>query len=58
MALSKRITTLTGGGSDGWDVFIRARKMIAQRTPVTELTIGEHDIRTAAPILQAMGFVA
>ncbi|WP_299625944.1 pyridoxal phosphate-dependent aminotransferase [uncultured Tateyamaria sp.] len=54
MALSKRITTLTGGGSDGWDVFLRARKMIAQGTPVTELTIGEHDIRTAAPILQAM----
>jgi arginine:pyruvate transaminase len=54
MALSQRITTLTGGGSDGWDVFIRARKMIAAGTPVTELTIGEHDIRTAAPILQSM----
>lgn len=54
MALSQRITTLTGGGSDGWDVFIRARKMIAAGTAVTELTIGEHDIRTAAPILQSM----
>lgn len=54
MALSQRITSLTGGGSDGWDVFIRARQMIAAGTPVTELTIGEHDIRTAAPILQAM----
>ncbi|MEO0401042.1 MAG: pyridoxal phosphate-dependent aminotransferase [Pseudomonadota bacterium] len=54
MALSQRITTLTGGGSDGWDVFIKARKMIAAGTPVTELTIGEHDIRTAAPILQDM----
>lgn len=54
MALSQRITTLTGGGSDGWDVFIRARQMIAAGTPVTELTIGEHDIRTAAPILQSM----
>ena len=54
MMLSKRITTLTGGGSDGWDVFNRARAMIAQGTPVTELTIGEHDIRTAAPILQDM----
>ncbi|WP_299148383.1 pyridoxal phosphate-dependent aminotransferase [uncultured Tateyamaria sp.] len=52
--MSKRITTLTGGGSDGWDVFIKARKMIAAGTPVTELTIGEHDIRTAAPILQDM----
>lgn len=54
MALSQRITTLTGGGSDGWDVFIKARRMIAAGTPVTELTIGEHDIRTAAPILQEM----
>ncbi len=54
MHLSKRITTLTGGGSDGWDVFNRARAMIAAGTAVTELTIGEHDIRTAAPILQDM----
>ena len=54
MALSQRISNLTGGGSDGWDVFIKARKMIAAGTPVVELTIGEHDIRTAAPILQDM----
>jgi len=54
MALSQRITTLTGGGSDGWDLFLKARAMIADGVPVTELTIGEHDIRTAAPILQDM----
>ncbi|AXI44354.1 pyridoxal phosphate-dependent aminotransferase [Sulfitobacter sp. SK011] len=54
MKASQRITTLLGGGSDGWDVFNRAREMIANGTPVTELTIGEHDIRTAAPILQDM----
>lgn len=54
MALSKRITGLTGGGSDGWDVFLKARQMIAEGVEVTELTIGEHDIRTAAPILQDM----
>ena len=54
MGLSKRITGLTGGGSDGWDVFLKAREMIAAGTDVTELTIGEHDIRTAAPILQDM----
>ncbi|WP_299042308.1 pyridoxal phosphate-dependent aminotransferase [uncultured Tateyamaria sp.] len=54
MNLSHRMKTLTGGGSDGWDVFIKARKMIASGTPVTELTIGEHDIRTAAPVLQDM----
>ena len=58
MQLSNRITTLLGGteagGSDGWEVFIKARQMIKAGTPVTELTIGEHDIRTAAPILQHM----
>lgn len=54
MQLSQRITGLTGGGSDGWDVFLKAREMIAQGIDVTELTIGEHDIRTAAPILQDM----
>jgi len=54
MQASQRINTLLGGGSDGWEVFLRARQMIAGGTPVTELTIGEHDIRTAAPILQEM----
>ncbi|MEM1353023.1 MAG: hypothetical protein AAGF27_11810, partial [Pseudomonadota bacterium] len=54
MKLSQRITGLTGGGSDGWDVFNKAREMIADGIPVVELTIGEHDIRTAAPILQEM----
>jgi arginine:pyruvate transaminase len=54
MALSHRITTLTDDDSGGWDVFLRAREMIAQGVSVIELTIGEHDIRTAAPILQHM----
>lgn len=54
MHQSTRITGLTGGGSDGWDVFLKARRMIADGIAVTELTIGEHDIRTAAPILQKM----
>lgn len=53
-ALSHRITTLNGDGSDGWDVFYRARAMIDAGTPVTELTIGEHDIRTDPSILKAM----
>lgn len=52
--VSPTLTTLTGGGSDGWDVFERARKMIAAGTPVQELTIGEHDIRTDPSILAAM----
>ncbi len=54
MKLSQRITHLTGGGSDGWDVFYRARRMISQGQAITELTIGEHDIRTDPSILEAM----
>ncbi len=58
MQLSNRITNLTNGGSDGWDVFNRARDMIAAGTPVVELTIGEHDIRTHPTILKAMNEAA
>ena len=54
MHLSRTITGLTGGGSGGWDLFLKARRMIAEGTAVTELTIGEHDIRTAPTILDAM----
>ena len=54
MHLSRTITGLTGGGSDGWDLFLKARRMIAEGTQVTELTIGEHDIRTTPAILDAM----
>lgn len=54
MKLSHRITHLTPSGSDGWEVFYRARQMKAAGKDVVELTIGEHDIRTARPILDAM----
>ncbi len=54
MKLSDRITNINGGGSDGWGVFYRARRMINAGVPVTELTIGEHDIRTHGDILAAM----
>ena len=54
MKISHRVANINGGGSDGWDVFLKARGMIAEGVAVTELTIGEHDIRTAAPILQEM----
>ncbi|SDC11010.1 Aminotransferase class I and II [Ruegeria marina] len=54
MRLSRRITGLTGGGPDGWDLFLRARRMIAEGIAVTELTIGEHDTRTHGSILDAM----
>ena len=58
MKLSHRITNITGGGSDGWDVFYRARRMIDAGHKVTELTIGEHDIRTHPSILDAMNKAA
>lgn len=54
MRLSDRITGLNGTQGDGWGVFNRARRMIAAGASVTELTVGEHDIRTAAPILREM----
>ncbi|MFY2825045.1 pyridoxal phosphate-dependent aminotransferase [Ruegeria sp. MALMAid1280] len=58
MKLSQRITHLTEGGNDGWDVFYRARQMISDGYAVTELTIGEHDIRTDASTLEAMDLSA
>ena len=54
MRLSERIIGLTGGGSDGWDVFRKARQMVADGYDVIELTIGEHDRRTEPEILRAM----
>ncbi len=54
MELANRLTNITGGGSDGWGVFYRARRMIDAGVAVTELTIGEHDTRTNSDILNAM----
>ena len=54
MKLSHRITHINEGGSDGWEVFDRAKRMIADGIAVTQLTIGEHDIRTDPTIPAAM----
>ncbi len=54
MELSRRITGLTGGGSDGWGLYFKARRMVAEGHDIVELTIGEHDIRTDPSILAAM----
>lgn len=54
MKLSKRITGLNGGGSDGWGVYYRAKELIAQGKDILELTQGEHDIGTQEQILSAM----
>lgn len=58
MIISKRISSINAGGSDGWDLYRRANALKEAGAPIVELTIGEHDIRTAAPILQAMHDVA
>lgn len=54
MKLSTRTQTLFGGASGAWEVFSRAREMIAAGEPVVELTVGEHDERTDPAILEAM----
>jgi arginine:pyruvate transaminase len=51
---SHRIRRITGGGPDGWDLYRRSKALIAQGIPVTELTLGEHDVPTDAAILDAM----
>ena len=52
--VSKRIAGLTGGGSDGWDILRKARKLKAEGRDVIELTVGEHDRRTEPEILEEM----
>ncbi|MBS0124235.1 pyridoxal phosphate-dependent aminotransferase [Thetidibacter halocola] len=52
--LSNRVARLNEDGSDGWEVFYRARAMVRDGQQVTELTIGEHDITTDPTILEAM----
>ncbi|MEO1550080.1 MAG: aminotransferase class I/II-fold pyridoxal phosphate-dependent enzyme [Pseudomonadota bacterium] len=64
MTPSTRITTLngqgTGGqgeggqGDDGWGVYYRSREMEAGGARITHLTIGDHDLTTPAPIIDAM----
>lgn len=54
MELSTRIRGILDGGDDGWGVFHKARAMKRSGIDITELTIGEHDIRTDPSILDAM----
>ena len=54
MKLSNRITHLTPGGSDGWELFNKSRALIASGQDIIELTQGEHDIRTHPKILEMM----
>lgn len=54
MKLSSRITQITPGGADGWELYRKARDMLAAGQPVVQLTLGEHDIRTNPAILTAL----
>ena len=55
MDVSKRLAGINGADDDdGWGIFYRAREMVRNGQNVTELTIGEHDIRTDPRILEAM----
>jgi len=54
MKLAGRVQHMTGGGSDGWDVYYRARDRMARGERILNLTVGEHDIPTDPSILGAM----
>ena len=54
MELSRRIRAVVGGADDCWSLYYRARAMKAAGEPVVMLTIGDHDIKTDASILDAM----
>ncbi|GIT92133.1 aminotransferase [Jannaschia pagri] len=58
VTLSNRLRQISPGGEDGWDIFNRARALEAQGIPLTDLTVGEHDIRTHPTILSAMAEAA
>lgn len=54
MKPSKRIANVVADGSDGWEIYVRAREMIAAGQQITMLSIGDHDQTTPTPILDAM----
>ncbi|MEO1492937.1 MAG: aminotransferase class I/II-fold pyridoxal phosphate-dependent enzyme [Pseudomonadota bacterium] len=54
MKLSRRIRGVVAGESDGWGLYYRARALKDAGEPVVMLSIGDHDIKTAPQILDAM----
>ena len=52
MKLSSRIEQITVGGTDGWEILYRSRALKARGYDITELTIGEHDIKTDQSIIE------
>lgn len=54
MRLSNRIRSVVEGGDDGWDLYYRARALQEAGRPVAMLTIGDHDVKTAPALIEAM----
>ena len=53
-SLARRIDAIRDKGSDVWDIHYKSRAMAEAGDPVLRLTVGEHDTRTDASILDAM----
>ncbi|MEM8658307.1 MAG: aminotransferase class I/II-fold pyridoxal phosphate-dependent enzyme, partial [Pseudomonadota bacterium] len=54
MKPSARIAGINADGSDGWGVMYQARDLKRAGLPVLDLTIGDHDWATPAPLIDAM----
>lgn len=54
VALSERIRSVVPADGDGWEIYYRAKAMIAAGQPVTMLTIGDHDLPPHPSLLDAL----
>ena len=54
MRIAERLRTMGGDDGGAWIPYFRAKQMIAAGQHVTELTIGDHDIKTSKDIMDAM----
>ncbi len=54
MLLAERIETIASGEAGAWEPYYRARSIAAAGEPITDLTIGDHDIKTDQSILNVM----
>jgi len=54
MNLSRRMQNINQGGGDGWEVHYRSRALASEGEDILDLTIGDHDFRTAAVIIDSM----
>ena len=54
MQPSRRIRGINAGGTDGWEVLYRTRRLAAAGEPVIDLTIGDHDRRTPDLVIDEM----